>query len=236
MGIRDFFSLSGSFDKKTFHQGGAEMASTGLHDHIFGVLAGLVSSPFEALDLGAGTGAWGKRLIAAGNSAKGVVLESDMASCNLEKVAGDLSHPFAEKLDEKFNVITCIEVLEHIENPRNAFREARKLLNQGGVFLISTPNASGIYSRLKFLVTGRFGMFDDSQYHDIGHITPLTHWQLEKMFLENGFDLVVLDDFDATPKRIRTLGDIMKRTVWLIRPLMRGHLGTQHIIMAGRAK
>ncbi|THH38554.1 class I SAM-dependent methyltransferase [Aliishimia ponticola] len=236
MSITDFFSLSGSFEKKTAQSGGIQMASVGLHDHLFNVLSNLVSGPLHVLDLGAGSGAWGKRLIAAGNTAKGVVLETDMATCDLECVVGDLSHPFAEKLDENFNVVTCIEVLEHIENPRNAFREARKLLKQGGLFLISTPNASGVYSRFKFFVAGRFGMFDDFQYNGIGHITPLTHWQLEKMFLENGFELVLLDDFDATPRRIRTLGDVIKRAVWLFRPFMRGHVGTQHIIMAGRAK
>jgi len=235
MSITQFFSLSGSFDKKRSQDGRPEMASAGLHDYIYDALNSLANSPFQALDLGAGSGAWGARLIAAGNNAKGVVLDSDMASCDLEKVAGDLSHPFAEKVDEKFDVVTCIEVLEHIENPRNAFREARKLLKDGGVFLISTPNASGVYSRFKFFLTGRFGMFDDVQYDAIGHITPLTHWQLNKMFSENGFDLVFLGDFDATPKRIRTLGDIVKRIVWLVRPLMRGHVGTQHIVMAGRA-
>jgi SAM-dependent methyltransferase len=233
--MTSFFSLSGSFEK-TLNDGRPEMASPGLHDHIYGILSDLVDVPFHAVDFGAGSGAWGQRLIANGNSAIGVVLESDMASCDLEKIEADLSHPFAEKFDKKFDVVTCIEVLEHIENPRNAFREARKLLKSGGIFLISTPNASGIYSRLKFFVTGRFGMFDDIQYHGIGHITPLTHWQIEKMFSENDFDTIVIEDFDATPKKIRSIGDIIKRAVWLLRPFMRGHVGTQHIIAVGRAR
>lgn len=79
-------------------------------------------------------------------------------------------------------------------------------------------------------------MFDDGQCEGIGHITPITHWQLEKMFAENKFEVIVLDDFDATPKRINTLGDLLKKASWVVRPFLRGHVGTQHIIMAGRPR
>jgi SAM-dependent methyltransferase len=229
----DFLSLRGSFEKKRTDGCEPEMASMGLHDEIERHVCRLLPNTFHAIDLGAGSGAWGKRLISKGNSVSGVVL--DPALCAIKSFKADLNAPFAEAIAETFDLVTCIEVLEHLENPRNVFREARKLLRPGGVLLISTPNASGIYSRVKFLLLGRFAMFDDEQYAGIGHITPLTHWQLMKMFSEVGITIELISDYDATPRRISTLGDLIKRVIWILRPLMRGHVGTQHIIMAGRS-
>jgi SAM-dependent methyltransferase len=40
-----------------------------------------------------------------------------------------------------FDVVTAIEVLEHIENPLEALRQIRSLLRPGGVFFLTTGNA-----------------------------------------------------------------------------------------------
>jgi SAM-dependent methyltransferase len=230
-----FLSLSGSFDYTIAGDGPVEMASSGLHASLEKLLHEAASGgTLDCLDLGSGTGAWGIRLRAGGHRVRGVHLEPE--TCAIESVQADLNLPFAHRFNDRFDVITCIEVLEHLENPRNAFREARKLLKEDGVLLISVPNASGCYSRLKFFVTGRFCMFDDHQYEDIGHITPLTHWQLSKMFEEAGLEVVGTADHDATAKRPKTLGDFVKWAARLLRPLMRGHVGTQHLIMIGRPK
>jgi SAM-dependent methyltransferase len=41
-----------------------------------------------------------------------------------------------------FDVITCIEVLEHVEAPLETLREIRRLLKPGGLFFFTTGNAS----------------------------------------------------------------------------------------------
>jgi len=48
----------------------------------------------------------------------------------------DAKWPFKEK----FDVITCFDVVEHLKNPELFFINARKYLNKKGIILISTPN------------------------------------------------------------------------------------------------
>ena len=43
--------------------------------------------------------------------------------------------------DEKFNVITAIETLEHIENPKEFLQIVKKCLKPGGIFFFTTGNA-----------------------------------------------------------------------------------------------
>lgn len=42
---------------------------------------------------------------------------------------------------QKFDVVTAIEVLEHVEDPINTLREIRSLMKRGGLFFYTTGNA-----------------------------------------------------------------------------------------------
>lgn len=44
--------------------------------------------------------------------------------------------------DNYFNVITCFDVLEHLESPQIALSELNRVLRDDGTFLISVPNIS----------------------------------------------------------------------------------------------
>lgn len=46
--------------------------------------------------------------------------------------------------DNSFDVITAMEVLEHIDNPKTFLKEAHRLLRKNGVLLITTPNQDRI--------------------------------------------------------------------------------------------
>jgi 2-polyprenyl-3-methyl-5-hydroxy-6-metoxy-1,4-benzoquinol methylase len=49
--------------------------------------------------------------------------------------------------DESFDLVTSIEVIEHLRNPHAMIREAFRVLRVGGVFLVGTPNAAGCSCR-----------------------------------------------------------------------------------------
>jgi SAM-dependent methyltransferase len=49
------------------------------------------------------------------------------------------------KLDKKFDVITCISVLEHIQDHRAAMKSMYKLLNPGGTLILTCPYSDRQY-------------------------------------------------------------------------------------------
>jgi 2-polyprenyl-6-hydroxyphenyl methylase/3-demethylubiquinone-9 3-methyltransferase len=106
------------------------------------------------LDVGCGGGFLSNPLAAAGLAVTGL----DMAHDSLEVAArfdpsgrakyiqGDAYHlPFAES---SFQVVTQMDVLEHLENPERAVKEAARVLKPGGLFFFHTLNRN----RLAWLV------------------------------------------------------------------------------------
>jgi len=51
--------------------------------------------------------------------------------------------------NEYFDVVTCFDVLEHLDNPSTAIRESCRVLKSGGVFVIRVPNTHSIGIKLK---------------------------------------------------------------------------------------
>jgi SAM-dependent methyltransferase len=59
--------------------------------------------------------------------------------------------PFKEK---SFDAVNLVEVIEHIENQAQLVREMGRVLKEGGVAVVSTPNVLNVFSRVRFLFTG----------------------------------------------------------------------------------
>src|SRR5205807_6374960 len=121
--------------RQSVYEGRPEMAAGGLHAKAFELFRKYVPPRAKVLDLGSGAGAWAQRLQ---NASYGVT------ACDLEPREGcefpyhrvDLNGNFAEELgSDKFDAVTLIEVIEHLENPRPVFRQIRMLLEEGGVVL-----------------------------------------------------------------------------------------------------
>jgi len=121
------------------------------------VLALLADHPRgRLLDVPAGAGALARRLAEMGYEVTCSDINSDdFAADELPFQQADLSQalPFE---DESFDVVTCIEGLEHLENPFQAVRELARVLRPDGTLVLSTPNYLNVERRLKFLITGSF--------------------------------------------------------------------------------
>ena len=63
-----------------------------------------------------------------------------------------------------FDVVTSIQLIEHLENPINHLREICRVLKPGGLFIISMPNGWNFYSRLKFLFRNKIEGYHKSDY------------------------------------------------------------------------
>ncbi len=91
----------------------------------------------------------------------------------------DLNHEPLPYPDASFDLITCTEVAEHLENHFELLREVRRILKPGGRAIFSTPNILNIRSRLGYLVCGFAHLFGPMPVEGglreslSGHINPL---------------------------------------------------------------
>ena len=74
--------------------------------------------------------------------------------------------------DKSFDVVTAIEVMEHIDNPLEAFKEIHRVLKKGGTYVMSTPNNT------KFFLT--FWWFWEKSFGQEWHHTHLTEHRKEE--------------------------------------------------------
>ena len=157
----------------------------GLHETALAMLRRFREPGASVLDLGAGEGAFSLRLVEAGYRCEAVELLPDRFQAEGVPCHNlDLNGDFAAAMGRTFDVVAAIEIIEHLENPRHFLRQCCKLVAPRGIILLSTPNIEDVYSRVRFLIRGRFSFFYESHYDQMRHITPLASWQLRQIFRE----------------------------------------------------
>jgi len=80
--------------------------------------------------------------------------------------------------DESFDVVLMEEVIEHLVNPDNAIREARRVLKVGGLFLISTPNLAWWLNRIVLLLGYQPYWSECSTIYNVGKFRRNHRWPL----------------------------------------------------------
>ena len=154
----------------------AQRTVGGLHEALLPHLAGL---PKEAaiLDLGCGSGAWLARLAPAGYiNITGVDQAPPPASAFKwpppRLLQADLDrHGALAALHGTWDVVTAIEVIEHMTNQGQFWDLVAALLKPGGCALVTTPNVHSLPARLRWLFSGSLRQFDD--HGDPTHVTPV---------------------------------------------------------------
>lgn len=84
--------------------------------------------------------------------------------------------------NDHFNVITMVEVIEHIENPSHFFKELTRILKPGGLLLLQTANFDGWQAKT-----------EGSNYHYYmpGHVYYYSDTILKKILTNLGFSRFV---------------------------------------------
>lgn len=67
-----------------------------------------------------------------------------------------------DNLQDKFDIIICSEVLEHLHNPKDVLKKLFQSINNGGYFLLSTPNSKNLI-KYPFLFLKKIISRKDSQ-------------------------------------------------------------------------
>jgi 2-polyprenyl-3-methyl-5-hydroxy-6-metoxy-1,4-benzoquinol methylase len=103
------------------------------------------------LDVGCGPGVFLTLAREAGFNVTGIELNAALADrartrAKVEVLTGDLMS--AQLGDRKFDVITLLDLIEHVPDPVGLLVRCREILNPGGQVVIYTPNHRGLIVRI----------------------------------------------------------------------------------------
>ena len=205
---------------KPANSAAAPMAHQAIHDTVARILA--KEKRGALLDAPAGEGALAARLIAAGFEVSCCDLYPEIFRLDgVSVVRGDLNEelPFDER---SFEYVTCLEGLEHIENPQQAIREFARVLRPRGTVIVSVPNILNIEERLKWLLYGYTSHFKpmtrahverlraeyDNREEIAAHVNPISYSELRYILEKYGFQVV------------RIYRDKPKSNAWLYWPIV----------------
>lgn len=166
-----------------YYKGIRIKADLGLHDQIADLIKKYLPKDSKILDFGCGEGALSQRLADIGYCMTSVDINEKDFKAETEFVHLDFNdvnevEKFVENNSEKYDLVLGIEVIEHIENPWNYIRQLRNMVRKNGYVIVSTPNITSWYSRVRFFLTGRFHQFEDND-RVYGHINPISIDELE---------------------------------------------------------
>ena len=172
------------------------LSTSSIHQAAVNMVSRLQSKfPCEHLDIGAGHG----ELISLMRSK----FDLHSSACDytdklmkLPDVGVQIADLSIENLpfpDASFDLVTCTEVIEHLEHYRSTLREIRRVLKPSGTLVITTPNILNLKSRIRFLIFGFYNLFgplhvSESELHTTGgHINPVSYFFLSHSLLDAGF-------------------------------------------------
>ncbi|MFH0797952.1 MAG: class I SAM-dependent methyltransferase [Candidatus Woesearchaeota archaeon] len=138
----------------------------------------------KLLDVGCAAGFFLKVANESGWDVKGVEPNRWLGEQGRKNYGVDIFSGYFEnaKFDDKsFNVATMWDVIEHIPKPKEALKEANRVLKDSGTLLVSTPDFSSVFAKM----FGRNWWFFLS--HHLFYFTPKT---MENMLKDAGFEVV----------------------------------------------
>ncbi len=96
--------------------------------------------------------------------------------------------------DDHFDAVFSVEGIEHLENPFGFLREVRRVLCNGGTFVLTTPNTVSLRSRVRFMGSGFFHQdprpLNESARHPLHHIGLRTFADLRYALHTSGLTIV----------------------------------------------
>ena len=166
----------------------------------------------KLLDAGAGKGILTEKIVKMG---------FEVQACDFNPDRFELKNLLCKKVDlqkklpyenEYFDIILCVEVIEHLHDPWHIISELSRILKKNGKLIISTPNILALQARLHFLMFGEHILFENyllwhkpkNLYEMLDvHITPVSFPQLVNILTNNTMKLEITTINRRYPKHIR---------------------------------
>jgi SAM-dependent methyltransferase len=155
----------------------------------------------RVLDAGCGSGRTLQELVDYGD-VSGIELNTDAAALARDRALGDVQVGRLEELpweDQTFDLITCLDVIEHVPDDTAALSELRRVCRTGGWLLVTVPAYQALWSR-----------HDEANHHYRRYSRAALRaaaasggWQLERM---SSFNSLLLAPAAAVRLAQRRLG------------------------------
>ena len=160
---------------------------------------GLVPEGTRVLEVGCAQGYISEQLVGKGCEVLGIELDLDAAELArrhcAEVVVADMDTlaelPWPE---QSFDVILCMDILEHLKDPARALKLLKAYLRPDGIVIVTLPNVANWWLRFR-LLRGRW------DYHPLGicdrsHLRFFTLKTAQDLLAEAG---LWITKFDVTP-------------------------------------
>lgn len=149
----------------------------------------------KILDLGCALGFFIELVKKQGWEAKGVEFSEDAAQYAKKELGLEVYTGSIEEVgfpSASFDVVTMLDVLEHVVSPNKILKEVNRILKREGLILATVPNVSGAEARgTKGLTNYLFAE---------GHLFNFPHQTLKRLFNINGFKIIKVTSM-SIPKR-----------------------------------
>ncbi len=104
------------------------------------------------------------------------------------------------EISEKFDLIVCGEVIEHMADVDAFIEKLKRMLDKGGYLLLTIPNLSSLFNKISILfgwqprginpsrkiLLNPFTKYD----YNWGHVSMFTFNAIKKFLRENGFEIL----------------------------------------------
>jgi 2-polyprenyl-6-hydroxyphenyl methylase / 3-demethylubiquinone-9 3-methyltransferase len=166
----------------------------------------------RALDVGCGAGLLTEPLTRLGARATGVDAAPELIAAAREHAAAmgldiDYRERTVEETEGQFDLVTAMEVVEHVADPGAFLKALAKRLAPGGLLILSTPNATG-WSRLMMIVIGEGTGRIPKGTHDFGKF--LGPERMQQLLADAGLKCLDVEGVAWSPTRGLHLSDDLR--------------------------
>ena len=163
----------------------------------------------SALDVGCGAGLLAEPLARLGASVTAIDAAPELIAAAQEHAAGqDLEIDYragaVEQLEGQFDLVTAMEVIEHVADPASFVKALAARLAPGGLLILSTPNATG-WSMLLMITLGEGLGRIPRGTHDFGKF--ISPDRMKMLICDAGLKCVDVEGIAWSPTRGLHLSD-----------------------------
>ncbi len=157
----------------------------------------------SALDVGCGAGLLAEPLARLGARVTGIdaspdVIAAARAHAGAQGLEIDYRHSAVEDLAGRYDLVTCMEVIEHVADPQDFLRSLALRLASGGLVILSTPNRTARSRLLMIGIAEGVGQIPKGTHDHGKFITPE---EIKAMMAAAGLFVIDCEGIAFSPTR-----------------------------------